>query len=148
MLCTSAVAGRIPTFQSLCIAGFLTLQVAAPLHYYLGNRGDDERFAWRMFSSRRMLRCRIRVVDVRDNGEGGSTRRSAPMKRELHQSWITLLKRNRPAVVEAYLAHRCRQDGVLRAEYIRECRQTDGRMLTPSRTTLSCPDIPQQASPP
>ena len=44
------------------IAVFVAVQLALPLHYYL-LRDDhhDERFAWRMFSSTRMLTCTVEL---------------------------------------------------------------------------------------
>src|SRR5690242_15394556 len=41
-------------WSNVFIALFLAYQLAMPLRYYLGGRGYDERFSWRMFSTLRM----------------------------------------------------------------------------------------------
>lgn len=83
------------------IAGFLAVQLALPLTYYLARRDEhDERFAWRMFSSIRMVSCQ---VDVRVG--------DAPVElnRQFHDAWIALAQRGRRNVIEAMGARLCKQ---------------------------------------
>src|SRR5690349_9855363 len=65
-----AVAARRRTFENAFIALFLAFMLGMPLRYYMGGRGFDERFSWRMFSTIRMLDCKATVVeDVADGSE-------------------------------------------------------------------------------
>ncbi len=50
--------------SDMFIACFLLAQIALPLRYYLGGRGTDERFSWRMFSSQRVEQCAVDVDEV------------------------------------------------------------------------------------
>jgi hypothetical protein len=119
---------------STLIAAFLLFQVAMPLRYYLGGRGYDERFSWRMFSSVRMQRCN---VQVRETGADGSDRK-LDLERELQVAWIGMLERYRAQVVEELLRKRCAQPGTREVRYTRSCRDTDGSELPKIRATLDC----------
>ena len=80
---------------------FVLVQMGAPLAYYLApERSLDERFAWRMFSV-------LRTVDCAPRGSVGG--RPVVWERELHTGWIALLRRGRPAVVEATVEHLARR---------------------------------------
>ena len=108
------------TWSTWVIIAFISVQVALPLSYYLGTDSFDERFAWRMFSPVRMARCEVRIFDA-SNGEPERIN----LGRELHIVWINLLKRARPAVIEAAQE--------------RFCRQAAETSATPDiRMTLSC----------
>ena len=74
------------------IAFVLGVQLLLPLSYYLGEREYDERFAWRMFSPIRMVRCQVVYVV---KGEELS------LSANFHSAWVTLLQRGREGVVEA-----------------------------------------------
>ena len=90
-----------PAWPQAFIAAFVVVQLVLPLHYYLVRRDDhDERFAWRMFSSTRMLVCdlEMRIDD-----------RPVDLTREFHDAWLTIARRGRRAVVEAMGARLCRQ---------------------------------------
>ena len=84
------------------IAAFLAIQIGLPLSYYVGDDPFDERFAWRMFSPVRLARCTIEAYDA---SAGGLT--PITLSRELHVVWINLLKRARPAVIDAVAARLC-----------------------------------------
>ncbi len=88
-------------WPGLFIAGFVALQIALPLHYYLARRDrHDERFAWRMFSPTRMLRCDL-TMTVDDQ--------PVAMNREFHEAWLTMAARGRRVVIEAMGQHLCRK---------------------------------------
>jgi hypothetical protein len=116
------------------IAAFLLFQIAMPLRYYLGGRGYDERFSWRMFSSVRMQRCDVRVREhVQDGGE-----RQVDLDRALQVAWIGMLERYRPQVVDELLRTRCAASGVREVVYERVCRDTDDTQLPRLQVTLDC----------
>jgi hypothetical protein len=75
------------------IGVWLAIQLAAPLHYYtLRDDKHDERFAWRMFSTTRMLTCDPAFsIDGQRLRLGGT----------FHESWIEIAKRGRVVVLEA-----------------------------------------------
>ena len=81
---------------SLFIATFVAIQIAIPLAYYLGSNPYDERFAWRMFSPTRLAGCDVKAYRV-DAGQ----RQQIRLRREIHVVWYNLLKRARPAVIDA-----------------------------------------------
>jgi len=83
------------------IVAFLGLQLALPLSYYLVRLDDhDERFAWRMFSSTRMVSCRV-VLAVDEQ--------PVALQTEFHDAWIALAQRGRRNIVEAMGARLCQQ---------------------------------------
>jgi|GEM_PF-1818599 len=79
--------------------------VLVPLRYYVlpGHDPYDERFAWRMFSAVRVQQCQTEVEETRF----GEERRPVNLQTSLPAPWISLLQRNRPAVVESFLNFRC-----------------------------------------
>ncbi|HVK78838.1 MAG TPA: hypothetical protein VM734_36310, partial [Kofleriaceae bacterium] len=83
------------------IAAWLAIQLALPLHYYLLRRDDhDERFAWRMFSPMRMMKCSVEMT------VGG---RPVALEREFHDAWLRIAERGRRSVVAAMGARLCRK---------------------------------------
>jgi hypothetical protein len=121
------------------IALFLAYQVAMPLRYYIGGRGLDERFSWRMFSTVRMLDCKAEVEEqVGDNGEPYT--RKVNLKKEIQIAWIGLLERGRPLVVEKLLRRRCDEAGVLKAMYQLDCVAPDGKRLPSMHRHMQCSD--------
>lgn len=81
------------------IAAFVALQLVLPLHYYLVRRDPhDERFAWRMFSSTRMVRCEL-AMTIDDQ--------PVALEREFHEAWLALAARGRRSVIEAMGQHLC-----------------------------------------
>ena len=94
------------TWASLFIAGWIALQLALPTSYYLGD-GDpyDERFAWRMFSPVRMVKCSVALYS------GGPDRRRDDLRaQELTMVWRGWMVRGRRSVAEAYLELRGERD--------------------------------------
>jgi hypothetical protein len=89
-------------WQSLFIGGFLAVQLAVPAHYYLA-RADkhDERFAWRMFSSMRFLKCSAEFSAHAD------TPRRIVIDRFFHEAWTEVAERGRLSVIERMGAKLC-----------------------------------------
>jgi hypothetical protein len=128
----SAPASR--TASTLLIALFLLYQLLMPLRYYLGGRGYDERFSWRMFSSVRMQQCRVVVSESTKDGDS----RDLDLNREVQVAWIGMLERYRPQVVDKLLQRRCAEPDVSEARYVRNCKKTDGSALPELTVTLDC----------
>ena len=90
-----------PAWPHAFIAGFVAVQLLVPLHYYALRRDDhDERFAWRMFSSTRMLTC---AVELRVDD------RPVELTAQFHDAWVAIARRGRRAVIEAMAARLCRR---------------------------------------
>jgi hypothetical protein len=115
------------------IALFLLYQVAMPLRYYLGGRGDDERFSWRMFSTVRLQRCQVRVREV-----AAGQIREVDLSKAVQIAWIGMLERNRPQAVEKLLRRRCQEADVTAVRYLRNCQNTDGSALPELALRLDC----------
>jgi hypothetical protein len=114
---------------------FLAAQVVLPLRYYLGD-GDpnDERFAWRMFSDVRLVRC-----------EGAFTEGQKPVRLEqhFHVAWISLLHRGRQNVIRAMAARLCRDAPGVPVSLRLRCRRPDGMVVAVSDgSTDLCRDKP------
>lgn len=95
--------GKAPRALWWFLAAFLTLQVVAPAMYYLGDYREDERFAWRMFSTIRMARC---TAEAREHSPDAPDR-EIDLEAEIHAAWITHIERNRALVIGDFLAGRC-----------------------------------------
>jgi hypothetical protein len=83
------------------IALWLVVQLCLPLHYYLIRADEhDERFAWRMFSPLRMMRCSIEISVA-----------SQPIviTSEFHDAWEKVAQRGRRSVIAAMGQHLCRK---------------------------------------
>jgi hypothetical protein len=126
---------RARGLENAFIAGFLALQIAMPLSYYLGGRDYDERFSWRMFSTLRLRDCTVRVLE---QSREGAAQRPVALEQDVQASWVRLLERQRTAVIDKYLARRCRRGDVWQVEYVRTCQDTDGRPLPPVTQRLRC----------
>lgn len=113
------------------ILGLLAVQLLAPLHYYLVREDRrDERFAWRMFSPTRMLRC-----DPVFRVDGAP----AALTRTFHEAWITLAQRGRTVVLEAMGAQLCARHPGARVELQLTCTSVDG-VTTPHAYDDLCED--------
>lgn len=130
---TPASAFGLSRANCALIALFLVYQVAMPLRYYLGGRGDDERFSWRMFSSVRLQRCKVHVREV----EAGKSR-EVDLSKAVQVAWIGMLERDRPQVVHRLLARRCQEPAVEETRYERSCTDTDGSALPTLEQKLDC----------
>jgi hypothetical protein len=112
----------------------LLVQLAIPASYYLWRIDrEDERFAWRMFSSLRFRSCRVQVTEQVDGQE-----RPLPLAPVLHASWIGTLRRGRGRVIERFLKGRCAQAGVDAATLVRTCREVDEHALPVQRFVYVC----------
>ncbi len=105
------------------IISWLLVQIGLPLRYYLRpeapGSGYDERFAWRMFSPIRMLRCQVAYTH---DGQ------AVQLERRIHSAWITLLKRGRPSVIEGVSRALCREDGPTLSLEL-SCREQGGERV-------------------
>lgn len=130
------------------IVVFLVAQVALPVRYYLRPEDDrqDERFAWRMFSSLGRRTCDVEVIDVRpgqasEDATGKTLGKSAPLRRDYQGTWFTLLQKMRPLVVEKVLRTRCRSDErLMYVDYHRRCTTTAGVEVEPDHVRMHCDD--------
>jgi len=112
------------------IVAFLAFQVVVPMRYYLGERGYDERFAWRMFSSTDVRACTASVEETVTVG-GRDVQRPVPLQPVLHAAWIQSLQLPRPDVVEAFLRWRGEAVGAREVRYTLRCSAPDGTSLAP-----------------
>ncbi|MDB4976346.1 MAG: hypothetical protein JWN48_4687 [Myxococcaceae bacterium] len=111
------------------------LQLAIPSSYYLlRDDPDDERFAWRMFSSVRLTRCEVSAFERGSEG----VRRPIDLPRSLHASWIRSLERGRVRVVRQFLATRCAGPGVAGSGLDRHCKSPAGRPLATVQYQYDC----------
>jgi hypothetical protein len=125
--------------SNLFIAAFLAFQISMPLRYYLGDRGYDERFSWRMFSTIRMQQCDMQISEsVARGGDGEPAFRDVRVRRDVQAAWVNLLERVRMPVVEKYLERRCEQQDASLVRYTRRCTDTDGAALPVQTLELDC----------
>jgi hypothetical protein len=133
---TSVATPAAPMGRALAnavIVAFLAYQVAMPLRYYLGGGGADERFSWRMFSTLRMQRCRVKVVETVD----GKEHRLEVLK-EVQIAWRGMLERYRRPVVDKLLERRCEKAEASKVVFTRACTDTDGSVLPDDVVSLDC----------
>jgi len=87
-------------WTSLFIALVLALQLLLPLRYYLGGSGNDERFCWRMFSSRQLKledsEASVQLTEMKDGKR--VIRHQQDLAKELSEPWIQFLQRDHPLV--------------------------------------------------
>ena len=90
-------------WQHFLVAAFLVAQIGMPLSYYVGDDIYDERFAWRMFSPIRMVKCQVAISE-------GPTGKPKPLKlsRELALPWTNWMKRGHRRVLTAFAKQRCK----------------------------------------
>jgi len=129
-----AVEGQSRTWVNAGIAVFIAYQLVMPLTYYLGDHPYDERFSWRMFSTRRMARCEVKMAETDSGGDA----RGIVLGRELQVAWINILRRYRPAVVDKFMHRRCEGEGIASVRYVRTCNDTDGTPLPTVQHDLTC----------
>jgi hypothetical protein len=99
---------------------FLIAQLALPLWYYAGRPDkNDERFAWRMFSSTRMIRCETQFTV-------GEDERLVRLFRTFHEAWVTIARRGRLEVIEAMAAKLCADHPGEPVRVRARCRLLDG----------------------
>lgn len=113
--------------RSVFIALVLALNLAGPLRYYARPTDPyDERFAWRMFSPVRMLRCE---ANFRVGGE------PLALGEQFHSAWITLVQRGRADVTDAVTQRICMVNPGKPVTLDYRCRELGGAVRT-----LSTPD--------
>lgn len=109
------------------ILAFVTIQLVAPLHYYLA-RDDkhDERFAWRMFSPMRMMACDAPKGQPMFSVDGAPVR----MYETFHEAWVDIAKRGRYVVLEAMARKLCADHPGAQVRLHLECRPLSGKPET------------------
>jgi hypothetical protein len=118
------------------IVAFLMFQIGMPLRYYLGDRGYDERFSWRMFSTVRMQQCEMQISERAASGE--TAFRDVQVKRDVQAAWVSLLERVRMPVIEKYLERRCERQPTAEVRYTRRCTDTNGSALPVQTLRMDC----------
>ena len=114
----------------------LAVQLLLPLTYYTVRGAPyDERFAWRMFSAIRLHRCTSEAVEIDVDGSA-----SAPLELRglVHVGWVSLMRRNRQDVIEAFLRRRCEEAGVAAVRLENFCESSAGEALAPQRYVRHC----------
>ena len=116
---------RLPKRALLFIHLYLAVQIALPLTYYNLRRDKyDERFAWRMFSTERMVRCRhVFRVDGEPERRLGS---------KFHEAWLTIATRGRREVLEAIAARLCAENPGKPVTLELTCKTVDKKIEQPS----------------
>ncbi len=99
------------------IAVFLGVQLLLPLRFYACGDGYDERYAWRMFSPTRMVRC---------NPQFTADGRPVQLGTRYHQAWLSLARRGRRDVLEGIAADLCADDSIQVVKLQMTCKLVDG----------------------
>jgi hypothetical protein len=103
---------------------FLVVQLALPIWYYAGRRDkNDERFAWRMFSPTRMIKC------TREFYVGPSPQPISNLS-EFHEAWDTVAARGRRVVIEHMAQHLCDKNPDKEVRVKSVCTGIDGKQET------------------
>jgi hypothetical protein len=116
------------------LAAWMALMIAIPLRYYVGSDLYDERFSWRMFSAVRVQQCSLDAREVVSGHE-----RPIALMEVLPAPWVSLLERNRPAVLRRFLTWRCASDA--RPSEVRlthTCQDASGDPLPPIHRVIDC----------
>ncbi len=103
---------------------FLVVQLGLPIWYYAGRRDkNDERFAWRMFSPTRMVRC-TREFYVSPS--------PSPISNlsEFHEAWDTIASRGRRVVIERMAQYLCDKNPGKEVKVKSVCKGLDGKPKT------------------
>ncbi len=127
------VPAQRPIARGLFV-GWMIVQLAIPLTYYLSDDVYDERFAWRMFSAVRVQDC---DVDARETVAGGE--RTIDLQTVLPAPWVALIGRNRPAVLRRFLTYRCGSEAHPSSVVLtHRCRSASGQPLPALHRTMTC----------
>ena len=127
---------RMRTLALVLLAGWLLLHIATPLSYYLSEDVYDERFAWRMFSAVRVQECSLGATETVDGMP-----RAIPLQSVLPAPWVSLLQRNRPAVLRRFLDWRCASEAhPSEVQLTHTCRSVTGEALPAVHRTEACAD--------
>jgi len=98
----SASDGLSRLQRHILVVLFLAIQIALPAHYYLFSDPYDERFAWRMYSSMRMVKCQTAIYEGQ-----GAERKKIKLSREIGMPWVKGISRGKLRVLHAYADRRC-----------------------------------------
>lgn len=116
--CAARARSFLGTWRGRFIVAWLAVQLAVPCGYYLARRDPhDERFAWRMFSPMRMIKC-----DPRFTIDGNRV----DLGKRFHEAWLELAMRGRYAVLEAMGARLCEELPGQRIELELVCKDVAG----------------------
>jgi hypothetical protein len=131
---------RMRRIVSRAVAAHLFLQIAVPAAYYLGEPAIDERFRWRMFSTRQYEResCTIAVFE-NDLAGAPAEEQRIQLHRLFSSATVGALGRQPLQVGEAVLRARCAassRPGLVRLERI--CHPAEGSSPPPGEMTLRC----------
>ena len=112
------------TTANLVIGLVLAILVVTPLSYYTV-RSDryDERFAWRMFSSIRMARCKVAPVV-------GNPPRPVLLRKTFHEAWINIARRGRRSVIRPMVEKICEDNPGQPVHMRLPCRHVEGKVTT------------------
>ena len=128
-----AVQSRAPTSSYAWLWLLVAVQVAIPASYYWRADRDDERFAWRMFSTVRVRSCDVTVREQR-----AGKFHALELEKVLHASWRAALARGRRRVIEQFLQKRCNDGAFEAVKFVRSCREVDRDKVPEQRVTLDC----------
>jgi hypothetical protein len=129
-----AHAPAVSRGRSVLLWLVLLVQVAIPSSYYLWRADrEDERFAWRMFSTLRFRSCNVEAFEQKLGVE-----RPVVLSAALHASWVGAMRRGRGRVIERFLERRCEGAGVQSATLVRTCREVDKSPVPSQRFVYSC----------
>lgn len=108
---------------NLVIGLILAILVVTPLAYYTTREDSyDERFAWRMFSPIRMVRCKVDL-------QVGDPPSSINLYKEFHEAWLTIAQRGRMAVLRSMVERVCAENPGQPVRLHLPCRQVDGKVV-------------------
>jgi len=116
---------------------YLAVQIAAPASYYLWGDEQDERFAWRMFSTTRNLQC-VDPENPRLPPRFALDGLPVPLHEEFHEAWIKLLKRGRSDVVDAMGVRICKDNPGRRVSLSYLCIAPGEKAMPPATHATVC----------
>ncbi len=113
---------------------WIAIMIAVPLRYYTGGDTYDERFSWRMFSAVRVQQCSVSASEI-----VGDRERPIALMEVLPAPWVSLLERNRPAVLRRFLMWRCASSARPNAVRLTHtCQDASGDPLPPLHRVIDC----------
>jgi hypothetical protein len=106
---------------NLVIGAFVAIMIATPLSYYTV-RSDryDERFAWRMFSTMRMVRCSPKWMV-------GESSQPIKLGRTFHEAWVGIARRARRSVTGPMTDFLCEKNPGQPVRLLLTCRSLTGK---------------------
>jgi hypothetical protein len=104
------------------IALFVLFQFAVPLSYLGREDASDERFTWRRFTESSAPACETTAWLENIDGQ----RQDIVLESLIPEEWVDYVKRDRRAVVDAFLRQQCNEGGVQRVELVNRCDDPRG----------------------